>query len=228
MLTTRTVPGEPIGSYWGYVVEGVFQDQAEIDASPTRGPEVPGDLRYADLNDDGVINAEDQTFIGSPIPDVLYGFDADVRIGAFDMGVGFSGQSGNDVYNAKRQRRFEYENFEATFLDRWTGPGTSNTEPRITNDGHNYLASTRWIEDGSFLKLHSARLGYRLPQTISQRMGVDVARIYANGTNLFLWTDYTGYTPELTASSVIASGLDEFNGVYPPARTLTLGIDLTF
>ena len=225
--TTRTVPGEPIGSFWGYVVEGVFQTADEIAGAPTRGPEQPGDLRYADLNDDGVINAEDQTFIGSPIPDFIYGFDADVRVGAFDMGIGFAGQSGNDVYNAKRQRRFQYENFETVYLERWTGPGTSNSEPRITNDGHNYLASTRWIEDGSFLKLHSARLGYRLPLSVSQRMGVDVARIYASGTNLALWTDYTGYTPELTGS-VLANGLDLFEGVYPPSRTITVGIDLSF
>lgn len=238
-FTTRTVPGQPIGSYWGYRVEGVFQDQAEIDNSATRGGEQPGDLKYADMNGrnengeltgqpDGVINADDQTFIGSPIPDVIYGFDANFRFGPFDAGIGFSGQAGNEVYNAKRQRRFEYENFETQWLDRWTGPGTSNTEPRITNDGHNFLASERWIEDGAFLKLHSARIGYRLPQSLSQRIGVDIARIYVNGTNLMMWSDYTGYTPELTANSVIASGLDRFEGVYPPARTITAGVDLTF
>jgi hypothetical protein len=206
----------------------VFQNQAEIDSSPTRGGEEPGDLKYADLNGDGTITDEDKTFIGSPIPDVIYGFDVNLRYGALDMGVGLSGQSGNEVYNAKRARRFNYENYEAQFLDRWNGEGTSDWEPRVTTSGHNYEASERWIEDGSFLKLHSARLGYRLPQQVSGRMGVDLARVYVSGTNLALFTDYTGYTPELTAASVIASGLDEFSGVYPPARTLTVGIDLTF
>ncbi|MFW6205663.1 MAG: SusC/RagA family TonB-linked outer membrane protein [Gemmatimonadota bacterium] len=224
--TTRTVVGEPIGSFWGYEVEGIFQNQAEIDSSPTRGGEQPGDLRYADTNGDGEITAEDMTFIGSPIPDFTYGIDLNLRWGAFDAGLGFSGQSGNEVFNAKKSIRFGVENFEAGYLDRWTGEGTSDREPRVTNAGHNYQASERFIEDGSFLKLHSAQLGYRLPQALSQRMNVDQARIYVSGTNLFMLTDYSGYTPELTAQSVIASGLDL--GVYPPARVLTVGIDLTF
>ncbi|HUG41636.1 MAG TPA: TonB-dependent receptor [Longimicrobiales bacterium] len=227
-FTTRTVPGEPIGAYWGYRVEGVFQTPEEIASSPIRGGEQPGDLRYADLNGDGVINAEDMTFIGSPIPDVIYGFDADLRLGAFDMGIGFSGQSGNEVLNAKKARRFHAENFEVSYLDRWNGVGTSNWEPRITSAGHNYQPSERWLEDGSFLKLHSARLGYRVPQELSQRMGVDLARLYVSGTSLFLWTDYSGYTPELTSGTVINSGLDQLNVLYPPARIVTVGVDLSF
>lgn len=236
-FTTRTVVGQPIGSFWGYRVEGVFQNQAEIDAAATRGGEEPGDLRYADINGrdengeltgepDGQITTDDKTFIGSPIPDFIYGIDMNLRWGAFDMGLGFSGQAGNEVFNAKKSIRFEVENFEESYLDRWTGEGTSDTEPRITNAGHNYLSSERFIEDGSFFKLHSAQLGYRLPQSLSQRMNVDQARIYVSGANLFILTDYTGYTPELTGTSVIDSGLDL--GVYPPARVLTLGIDLTF
>jgi hypothetical protein len=225
-FTTKTEVGQPIGSFWGYKVEGVFQNQAEIDSSPTRGGEEPGDLRYADLNADGTITADDATYIGSPIPDLLYGIDLNMRLGAFDMGLGFSGQSGNEVLNAKKMVRFGVENFEKSYLDRWTGEGTSNTEPRVTNAGHNYQVSEHFIEDGSFFKLHSAQLGYRLPQSLSQKMNVDQARLYVSGTNLFMLTDYSGYTPELTASSVIASGLDQ--GVYPPARVLTVGIDLTF
>jgi hypothetical protein len=238
-FSTRTVPGEPIGSFWGWRVAGVFQNQAEVDAGPRRGGERPGDLKFLDWNGfdaegnltgqpDGVINDADKTFLGSPIPDFVYGFDATIRVGAFDLGVGFSGQSGNEVYNYKRGRRFEYENYEEQFLARWNGEGTSNFEPRITTSGHNYQSSDRWIEDGSFLKLHTARLGVRLPQTVSQRMGVDAARLYVSGTNVLLWSDYTGYTPELTAPSVIANGIDQFDGVYPPSRTITFGIDLTF
>ncbi len=225
-FTTKTEVGEPIGSFWGYQVDGVFQNQNEIDNSPTRGGEQPGDLRYVDRNGDGAITADDMTYIGSPIPDFIYGIDLNARWGAFDMGLGFSGQSGNEVLNAKKMVRFGVENFETSYLDRWTGEGTSNTEPRVTNAGHNYQVSEHFIEDGSFLKLHSAQLGYRLPQSLSQRMNVDQARIYVSGTNLLMITDYSGYTPELTANSVIASGLDE--GVYPPARVFTVGIDLTF
>ncbi len=228
--TTKTEVGHPIGSFWGYKVAGVFQTQEEINSSPNRGVEHPGDLKYADLNGDGVINTEDMTYIGSPIPDVIYGFDANIKLGSFDFGFGLSGQAGNEVYNAKKSVRFGVDNFETSFLDRWTGQGTSNTEPRITNAGHNYQSSDRWIENGSFLKVHSARLGYRVPQEMSQRMGVDMARIYVSATNLFAWTDYSGYTPEVTNAngSVIASGIDTFGGVYPPSRILTVGLDLTF
>jgi TonB-linked SusC/RagA family outer membrane protein len=227
-FTTRTVPGQPVGAYWGHIIEGVYQDQAEIDAAPTDPGVVPGDLRYADVNGDGTINNDDRVMIGSPIPDFIYGFDADMRIGAFDLGFGFSGQSGNEVLNAKKARRFGSENFEVTYLDRWTGPGTSNREPRVTTAGHNYQASERWLEDGSFLKLHSARVGYRLPQDLSARMGMDIARVYVSGTNLALWSDYTGYTPELTSGTVINSGLDQLSGIYPPSRIITVGVDLTF
>jgi hypothetical protein len=122
--------------------------------------------------------------------------------------------------------RFGVENYETSFLNRWTGPGTSNREPRITNAGHNYVASDRFIEDGSFFKLNSAQLGYRLPATLARRMTLETARIYVNGTNLFNITDYSGYTPELTTADVIRAGIDL--GVFPPARTITLGLDVTF
>jgi outer membrane receptor protein involved in Fe transport len=118
------------------------------------------------------------------------------------------------------------ENFETSYLNRWTGAGTSNSEPRVTNAGHNYQSSTRWIEDGSFFKLHTAQVGYRLPTPLARRLTLENARIYVNGTNLFNVTDYSGYSPELTVADVIRSGIDL--GVFPPARTITLGLDVTF
>ena len=225
-FTTRTVVGEPIGSFWGFKVEGVFQNEAEIASSPTRGNEEPGDLRYADLNGDGVITDEDRTFIGSPIPDIIYGFGATLNWSAFDISANFSGQAGNEVFNGKKAVRFGVENYEVSFLDRWHGEGTSNFEPRVTNAGHNYQASERFIESGSFLKLHSAQLGYTLPESLTSRLGFGGARLYVNGTNLFYSTDYTGYTPEVADASVIAGGIDL--GVFPPARTITLGLDVNF
>ncbi|MGH7665136.1 MAG: SusC/RagA family TonB-linked outer membrane protein [Gemmatimonadaceae bacterium] len=226
--TTRTVPGHPIGSFWGYRVAGVFQTAEEVASLPKRGPEKPGDLRFEDLNGDGRITTADKTFIGSPIPDFIYGMNAGAKWLGFDFSVGLSGQSGNEVFNAKKAMRFGVENFEASFLDRWTGPGTSNREPRITNAGHNYESSDRFIEDGSFLKLHHAQLGYTLPPALTGNLNAERARLYVNGTNLFYFTDYTGYTPELTGASVIQSGFDLFGGVFPPARTITLGLDVTF
>ncbi|MGQ0712895.1 MAG: SusC/RagA family TonB-linked outer membrane protein [Gemmatimonadaceae bacterium] len=225
-ITTRTVPGEPIGSFWGFRVVGVFQDAADTASSPKRGNEAPGDLKYADLNGDGRVTNADKTFIGSPIPDLIYGLSTRMSWKGFDLAATFSGQSGNEVFNGKKAVRFGVENFETSFLDRWTGPGTSNTEPRITNAGHNYQASDRFIEDGSFFKLNALQVGYRLPQSLTGRWNLHTARIYVNGTNLFNVTDYSGYTPELTVEDVIRSGIDL--GIFPPARTITIGLDVGF
>ncbi|MGI9174673.1 MAG: SusC/RagA family TonB-linked outer membrane protein [Rhodothermales bacterium] len=225
-FTTRTVVGRPIGSFWGYEIEGVFQTQEEVENSPTRGGEAPGDLRYADRNGDGIITEDDKTFLGSPIPDVIYGFNFRVNWRGFDLSSTFSGQAGNELFNGKKAVRFGVENFEESFLNRWTGPGTSNSEPRITNAGHNYQASERFIENGSFLKLQTATLGYRLPSRLTGPLNVQGARIYVSGTNLFTLTGYSGYTPEVVSTSVIASGIDL--GVYPTSRTITAGVNLTF
>jgi hypothetical protein len=204
----------------------VFQNAQEIASSPRRGGEQPGDLRFQDTNGDGTITDADKTFIGSPIPNFIYGLGGRISWKSIDLSANFSGQSGNEVFNGKRAVRFGVENYEASFLNRWTGPGTSNREPRITNAGHNYVASDRFIESGSFFKLNAAQLGYRLPSTLARRLTVENARIYVNGTNLFNLTDYSGYTPELTVSDVIRTGIDL--GVFPPARTITLGLDVTF
>lgn len=235
-FTTRTVVGEPIGSFWGFKIDGVFQNDAELAAGPRRNnAEVVGDLRFVDLSGpdglpDGVITDLDKTFIGSPIPDLTYGFYGQVNVGIFDFSAAFSGQSGNEVFNGKKAVRFGVENFEESYLDRWTGEGTSDWEPRVTNAGHNYLASERFIEDGSFLKLQTAQLGVRLPQSVLGNMPVDGARLYVSGTNLFIISDYSGYTPELIDSEnrVTHAGIDFFSGVFPPARTITVGLDLTF
>jgi TonB-linked SusC/RagA family outer membrane protein len=226
-FTTRTVVGEPIGSFWGFRTIGVFQDSAQILASPRRGGLIrPGDLIYADLNGDGTVTDADKTFIGSPIPDLIYGLGGRIEWNGFDLSATFSGQSGNEVFNGKKAVRFGVENYEVSFLDRWNGPGTSNTEPRITNAGHNYQASDRFIEDGSFFKANAVQLGYRIPGSLAARLNAQTARIYVNATNLFLVSDYTGYTPELTVEDVIRSGIDL--GVFPPARTITFGLDVSF
>jgi TonB-linked SusC/RagA family outer membrane protein len=229
-VTTLTVVGQPIGSFYGFRIDGVFQNQAELDAGPRRNnAEQVGDLRFADLDGDGIITNEDRTFLGSPIPDFTYGLFGQINVGAFDFAAAFSGQSGNEVFNGKKAVRFGIENFETSYLDRWTGEGTSDWEPRVTNAGHNYLASDRFIEDGSYFKLQNAQLGVRLPASVTGNLPIDGARLYVSGTNLFIISDYSGYTPELVGTGgVLASGIDFFNGVFPPARTITFGLDLTF
>jgi TonB-linked SusC/RagA family outer membrane protein len=236
-FSTRTVVGQPIGSFWGFRVAGVFQDAADVAASPKRGGEVPGDLKYADINGrdlagkltgvpDGKITDDDKTFIGSPIPDLIYGLGGRIEWHGLDFAANFSGQRGNQVFNGKKAVRFGVENFESSYLARWTGAGTRNTAPRVTNAGHNYQASTRVIENGGFFKGNAVQLGYRLPAGVAGRLTAKSARIYLNATNLFNHSDYSGYTSELTVEDVIRSGIDL--GVFPPARTITFGLDVSF
>ena len=123
--------------------------------------------------------------------------------------------------------RFGTYNFEASYLNRWTGEGTSDSEPRVTNGGHNYEFSERFVEDGSFMRLRTIQFGYTLPDQVTSRIKFSSIRFYASGTNLVTWTKYSGYTPEITnASSIIAVGIDQ--GVYPIAKVITFGLDANF
>lgn len=226
-VTTRTVPGQPIGYFWGYETAGVYQTPADtVGAPPVGGREpAPGDLIYVDQNEDGTIDREDRVFLGSGIPDLVYGFDVGLNFRGFDLSLNFTGQSGGEIFNGKRAVRFGIENFEEIYLDRWHGPGTSNTEPRVTTAGYNYQASDRFIQDASFLKLHTATLGYTLPQSLINQLQIQRARIFVSGSNLFTISDYTGYTPEITESDVLRNGIDL--GVYPISRTITAGVNVT-
>lgn len=224
---TRTVPGLPIGAFYGYEIEGIFQNQEEIDSSPTIGDEKPGDFKFRDINGDGEITAEgDKTYLGSSIPTFIFGFNFGASYKGFDFSIDFNGQTGNMVANAKKAARFGTNNYEASYLDRWTGEGTSNTEPRVTNGGHNYLESEWFLEDASFIKLRNIQIGYTLPQTLVQKIRFRNIRIFASGTNLITWTKYSGYTPEIVSESVLSNGVDR--GVFPLAKTYNFGVTADF
>ena len=225
-LATRTIVNEPIGSFFGYRVAGVFQNADEIAQYATRGSERPGDLRFEDINGDGVITTDDRTFLGSPYPDLIYGFILGLSFRGIDVDLDFNGQHGNLIYNAKRAARFGVYNFETTYLDRWHGEGTSNFEPRLTSSGHNYEVSDRFLEDGSYFRLQNVRVAYTLPDQLTRPVNVGNARIFVNGSNLLTLTGYTGYTPQIMGGSVLDGGVDR--GQYPPSRSITVGIDLTF
>ena len=225
-FTTRTVPGHPIGEWWGYKVLGVIQDSAELNSVPILAGEAPGDLRFADTNGDGVITDADKTFLGSSIPSLIYGFNVGATWGPIDLSANFAGQTGNKIFNAKKGIRFGVDNFETSYLNAWTPSQHSTTEPRVTNAGANYKASTRFLENGSYLLLQSAQLGYKLPESVTNRLGVQTARLYVAGQNLFMSTPYSGYSPLISSSNVIANGIDL--GVYPTARTVTVGLNVTF
>ncbi|WP_297337701.1 TonB-dependent receptor [Algoriphagus sp.] len=226
LLGSRTIVGESIGHYFGYKTAGVFQNEEQLNTIPTRGPEVPGDLIFEDTNGDGVVNNNDRVILGSPIPDLIFGFNLGFDFRGIDFSADFNGTLGNEIYNSKKQVRFNTYNFETSFLDRWTGEGTSTTEPRVTNGGHNYEVSDRFIEDGSFLRLRNVQVGYTFPAATLEKIRVQNFRLYVSGTNLFTLTNYSGYTPEIGGGNVLGTGYD--SGIYPIARTINVGVSANF
>jgi TonB-linked SusC/RagA family outer membrane protein len=228
-LGTNSRAGFPVGAFYGLVVEGVFQNAADLEKYPTLGNQVPGDLRFADLDGDGIITAEgDRTILGSAIPDFILGANAFIEVAGFDLNVDFVGQFGNEIINAKKMSRFGAYNFETTFLDRWTGEGTSNSEPRVTFGGTNIeRLSSRFIEDGSYIRLRNLQLGYTLPVAVAQRIYLQSLRVYVSGTNLWTSTDFSGYNPEIYNGSVFDNGIDR-GTIYPISKTINVGIDIQF
>ncbi len=225
-LATRSEVGQPVGSFYGFETDGVIQNQAQLESIPIRNGQRVGDLVFRDQNDDGIIDADDRTYIGSPIPDVTFGATFTVDVAGFDMAVDFSGQAGNEIYNQKVTSRFNTYNFERRFLESFTGEGTSNTEPRLLNGGGNYEVSQRFLEKGDFLRLRNLTLGYSLPRNLGDRLRVQKLRVYASGTNLVIWDTYSGYTPEVISNSPIDNGIDR--GVYPVPRIINVGLQVGF
>lgn len=227
-LGTNSRTGLEAGSFWGYEIDGVFQNEAELDQFPTFGNQVPGDLRFRDQNGDGIITADgDRVVLGSAIPNLLLGVNGSLGFKGFDLTFDLTGQFGNEIINAKKMARFGAYNYETSFLDSWTPENPSTTEPRITLAGPNIEnLSSRFVEDGSYLRLRNLGLGYTLPAALTKQLKMSSLRIYANGTNLWTSTDYTGYNPEISGSP-FASGIDT-GTIYPVARTVTFGLDLTF
>jgi TonB-linked SusC/RagA family outer membrane protein len=227
-VATLTEIGSPIGAFYGYRVAGVYQNNEEITRYPNQGIVRPGDLRFEDINGDGLISPDDRTYLGSPIPDLIYGFNLGFDVAGFDFSVDFNGVSGNKILNSKQMARgFGFPNFEAVFLDRWTGPGTNNVEPRITNGGYpNFSVSDRFLEDGSFMRLRSMQIGYTFPEKWLSKAKMSNLRIYLSGNNVMLWTNYSGYSPEIGSENVLQVGID--GGIYPTARTFLLGLNANF
>jgi TonB-linked SusC/RagA family outer membrane protein len=227
-VATLTRIGDPIGAFYGYRVAGIYQSAEDIARFPNQGVVRPGDLRFEDVNGDGIISPDDRTYLGSPIPNLIYGFNLGLDLGGFDCSVDFNGVSGNKILNAKQMSRgFGIPNFETRFLDRWTGEGTNDLEPRPTNGGYpNFNVSDRFLEDGSFFRLRSVQLGYTLPGNILTKLGLSSLRFYASGNNVLLWSNYSGYSPEVGSENVLQVGID--NGIYPTAKTFLIGLNANF
>ncbi len=226
---TRITEGLPIGYLYGYTADGIFQNQAEIDAhTGTDGlllqPDaVPGDIRFLDTNEDGVFDEDDRGMIGDPTPTWTYGFTVDVTYKGFDLVVFCQGVAGNSIFNASRRYDLPKSNMPATALGRWTGEGTSDFYPRLTYADENInfaRSSTFYVESGSFFRIKTAQIGYTIPRDFSSKVGIAKARLYVASNNLLTITDYSGFDPE------IDSGVDR--GSYPQARMYSVGVNVTF
>jgi TonB-linked SusC/RagA family outer membrane protein len=223
---TRTRPGDPIGSFYGYQVIGVFQNTAELNTYPHLSSTEVGDLKFADTNGDGLLTPADRINLGSPIPRFLYGFNVNLEYKRFDVVIDFQGQSGNKIFNGKEIIRPDPYNFEKRYFNFWDGEGTSNLEPRPSNGGVNYEPSSRYIYDGSFFRVRNLSIGYTLPSEISAKAGMKTARAYIRATNLFTVSEFTGYTPEIVSGNPVTNGID--GGTYPIPRIFSAGLNLTF
>jgi TonB-linked SusC/RagA family outer membrane protein len=226
--------GYPIASFWGYKTDGIFQDMGEVFAHIGKTGKVlqpnakPGDVRFLDANNDGVLNSNDRTIIGNPTPDWTLGMTGSVDYKNFDFSVLLIGSYGNDIFNGTQRRDLRYTNGPTTLLDRWTGKGTSNTIPRYTwvDANNNNRVSDLYIEDGSFIKVKNVQLGYTLPSQLLKRLRSTSIRFYVSAENLYTLTRYSGSDPEIGAISSFDIGIDR--GIYPQARTFRLGTTMTF
>lgn len=232
--------GQPIGVFYGYVYTGrvyATTDEAKAanmrDGSPTGPLYVAGDMIYKDLNGDGVINDADRTIIGNANPKFIAGLTNNFTFKNFDLSIFLQASYGNDIYNQTRQssnRSFVYNAATTEVLRSWRKEGDVTDVPRGTPStiGRNGLVSTRWIEDGSYLRVKTATLGYTVPAVLLKKLGVDNARIYVSGQNLFTFTKYSGMDPEANFRTglPLLQGIDL--GTYPQVRTITCGINLGF
>ncbi len=213
--------------YYGYKTMGLFQTAAEIAASPAQPGAQPGDIKFADLNGDGVIDSKDQTQIGNPFPKFTIGWNLGLEYKNFDLSALAYASSGNDVYRAL-ERNANYTNKFRSVLSRWTGPGTTNDahSPRysFTDANNNSRVSDRYVEDGSFIKIRNIVLGYNFQQAAVRRIFKSV-RLYGQVKNAFTFTKYSGFDPEISAG-LSDVGVDR--GAYPQARTYSVGLDIKF
>ncbi len=226
----RMEVGHSIGYFYGLKTNGIFQNQAEVDAAPSQNDlgvvASPGDIKYVDINGDGKINFDDRTDIGDPIPTATMGFNMQFNYKSFDFSMYTFASLGNDMVRnyesiAPDANRLNY------VLGRWTGEGTSNSVPRVTTAATtNKLFSDFFVEDASYVRLQNIQLGYTLNPNISEIVGVSKFRMYAAVNNLYTFTKYKGFDPGASNGAPIGGGIDY--GFYPIPRTFILGLNINF
>ena len=233
---TRGIVGLPFPYFYGHKSDGIFQNAEEVAAHVNKDGNLlqpnaqPGDVRFLDVDGDGDIDDDDRTYIGKGTPDWSFGLNVGFEWKGIDFNMLLQGVVGNQVFNVTRRTDLYYINLPKTILNRWTGEGTSNTQPRFMFDSpnNNYRSSNLWVEDASFLRARNVQLGYTLPQKWTQKVAVQRFRVYVQAENLFTLTKYSGCDPEVTGGNGFSSDLGVDRGVYPQSRTFSVGVNLNF
>lgn len=228
---TRTSMGRPIAQFYGYKTDGLFQNQAEVEAQTAQQNVAPGDVRYIDANKDGKL---DFYYLGSPLPKFTYSFNASIAYKGFDLSCVLQGVYGNKIFNGpsiySRSSTATW-NLSRDMVNRWTGEGTQSDAryPRLNAaDVNNTLMSDRLIENGSYLRIKTLQLGYDISQTLTKKLRLERLRLYINAQNLFTFTKYTGLDPEIGMRGYDALDLGVDRGDYPQARVYSVGMNVTF
>jgi TonB-linked SusC/RagA family outer membrane protein len=242
VFATRTEQGYPIGSFFLYQMEGIFQNEGDIFTHAYQGNNIrPGDVKYKDVDGDGLITEKDRTHVGSAIPKATFGLNTNFEYKNFDLSLFFQAATGNKIYyQVATDIEGFYRAFNVTqrvYDERWTGEGTSNTQPRISwlGSSNNKLPSTRFLADGSYVRMKNVQIGYSIKDNAAKKLGFRSARLYISAQNLLTFTKYPGMDPEMATSDNtrneqfggdVAAGIDW--GTYPSAKIYSVGINLNF
>ncbi len=228
----RAANGKPIGYFWGFKTAGIFQNRQEINDWIAAGNGIlqadpqPGDVKFVDINNDGIIDDDDKVNLGNGMPKFNFGFNINLYWRNFDLGIVATGSAGFKIVQSYRNQTNKQSNYTTAILDRWTGEGTSNKMPRVTEQNINWQFSDLYIQDGDFLRISNLTVGYNFAPLINQKW-CSQCRLYFQAQNLLTFTKYDGMDPEIgygTKSWV--SGVDL--GYYPRPRTFLFGVNLAF
>lgn len=229
---SRAQNGMPFPYFYGYKTDGIFQNYSEVNSYTNADGEllqpdaVPGDVRFVDVDGNGVINEDDRTCIGKGMPDWTFGLNFNASWKNFDFSMMWQGTAGNDIFDATRRTDISASNLPSWMLGRWTGEGTSNRIPRfVVGDNVNWQSSDLYVYDGSYIRLKNIQLGYTLPKSLTSKVFISSLRVYVAAENLLTFTKYHGFDPEISSGGT-SLGIDY--GVYPQARVFTIGANLSF
>jgi TonB-linked SusC/RagA family outer membrane protein len=221
--------GKPLGYFWGYVTEGIFQNESELEAYPHQPNAHVGDLKFKDVDGNGTLDDKDRQNVGVPYPKLMLGINTNVEWKGFDLSMFWYSALGHQIYMANRRNDLIYSNYTTDILERWYGEGTSSSMPRVTLSDPNQTwkrPSDFYVHDADFLRLKNITLGYSLPSAMAQKIGLSRIRVYVTSENLLTFTKYKGMEIEVGGGGPLDLGID--HGVYPQSRSFLGGLNLTF